>query len=264
LTEKFRACNTKLSVMLLDGREPLRHLRLEGTRNLRDIGGYLTVEGRRTRWRTVFRSDCLNRLAPTAQTWLLEGGLRTVIDLRDDTEVAEAANVFAASPRVSYRRVPLFVSPQSDGAEPPTLGQVYRRILDERQCRVRAAFAELLAPGRLPALIHCVGGKDRTGLLVALLLSVAKVPRETIVEDYALSATCLGEKFVEEGRRWAAKRGWAWERYGHLWDCTPELMVEALDYLDHRYGGAEQYLTGIGLSAEQLERLREAITEPTG
>jgi protein-tyrosine phosphatase len=248
--------------MLVESDEPLRHLRLEGTRNLRDIGGYLTSDGRRTRWRTVLRSDGLHRLPPAAQARLIELGLRTVLDLRNDAESAAALNVFAAATQVRYQRIPILVTPPPDGVEPPPLDAGYRHILDQRQECVRAVFAELLAPGGLPALIHCVAGKDRTGLVAALLLAVARVPRETIAADYALSAACLGDEYLDEGRRWAAGRGWAWERYGHLWGCPPEAILNALDHIDRRYGGVERYLTGLGLTAYQLDTLREEFTEP--
>src|SRR5215211_6384795 len=83
-----------------------RVIQLNGVKNLRDLGGYPTVDGRLTRWRTLFRSDCLDQLDTAGQEWLVDNGLRTAIDLRGDWEVEARPNVFDASERLRYRRVP--------------------------------------------------------------------------------------------------------------------------------------------------------------
>ena len=237
-----------------------RHLPLEGTRNLRDIGGYPAANGRQTRWGTLFRSDCPDRLSPAGQTWLLDANLRTVIDLRDREEVAERPNIFADSLRVRYRHLPLFDGPPPD-AVPPELDVGYWRILEGRQPRVRAVFEALVEPDALPALIHCHAGKDRTGVIVALALAAVGVPHPTVAADYALSATCLGAPYVEETRAWFTLKGWSWEDYGHLAGAPAELMLALLSQVDRRYGSVPGYLTSIGLSPGQLERLRELLTE---
>src|SRR5574338_1608223 len=86
---------------------PSRHLPLAGTRNLRDVGGYPAAGGRRTRWRTLLRSDELTRLPEHAQRELVEMGLRQVIDLRWPDELERSPNVFARSPEVRYTPLPL-------------------------------------------------------------------------------------------------------------------------------------------------------------
>ena len=99
-----------------------RHLNLEGTYNLRDTGGYPTLDGRAIRWRTFFRSDSLHRLPPVAQTTLMGYGVRTVIDLRRSDELQVAPNVFASSSDVVYHHVSLLLDTPPDPAEvPPAL-----------------------------------------------------------------------------------------------------------------------------------------------
>src|SRR3954451_2943063 len=87
----------------------LRHLDLAGTYNLRDTGGYRTLDGRTTRWHTFFRSDSLHRIPRAAQMTLLNYGVRTVIDLRRSDELHVAPNVFAGAPEVAYHQVSLLV-----------------------------------------------------------------------------------------------------------------------------------------------------------
>src|SRR2546423_9737751 len=100
----------------------IRHLNLEGTYNLRDTGGYRTLDGRTTRWHTFFRSDSLHRIPRAAQMTLLNYGVRTVIDLRRSDELHVAPNVFAGAPDVAYHQVSLLVdAPPNRGARPRPL-----------------------------------------------------------------------------------------------------------------------------------------------
>jgi protein-tyrosine phosphatase len=238
--------------------EPERRLLLEGIINLRDVGGYATTDGRHTRWRTLFRSGCVDRLSRAGQEWLIQAGLRTVIDLRDDVEIATRPNVFADSARVRYRRVPVFDEPLPDELPPP-LEVGYWRML-ERHVRVKRVFETLLEPEALPVLIQCHAGKDRTGMVVALILAAVGVPHLTVADDYALSAECLGAEFLDETRTWFEGRGWSWEEYAHLSGSPAELMLDVLAGVDRRYGGAPEYLASIGLRPGDVEALRERLT----
>jgi protein-tyrosine phosphatase len=232
---------------------------LTGTRNLRDLGGYPTVDGRLTRWRTVYRSDCLDQLDAAGQTWLIEAGLRTIVDLRGDREVAAQPNVFANSTHVEYRRIPFWDQPPPADFEDPDLTNGYTRELDDCGDTLAAIFSALIEPEALPALIHCAAGKDRTGVVVALLLEAAGVTREAISQDYALSAECLGPENVAQGRIWVAQLGREWERWAHTFDTPPERMLKTLDYLDQHFGGVGPYLLGHGLDAHPLDRLRRLL-----
>jgi len=234
-----------------------RHLQLEGARNLRDIGGYRTTDGRVTRWNMVYRSDCLDRLGTQGQAWLVNNGLKTAIDLRSFNELKTRPSVFSNGAHVTTRHVPIFDDDLPDNVDPPPLDVGYRRMLFERTERVRRVFEVLLEPDVVPAAIFCAAGKDRTGITIALLLGALGVPNETIIEDWALSATCLGEPYKLEGRQWAEGKGWVWERVASQFDCEPALMQELLEELDRDFGGASGYLERCaGLQAAQLEQLR--------
>ncbi len=162
---------------------PERVLPLAGARNLRDLGGYPTVDGRRTRWRILFRADGLHRLEPEGRTALLAAGVRTVVDLRRDDESREHPNPFAGVPEVRYARISLQDVPLEQLAELSSLEDVYRSILENGRAQVADVFRALFAPGALPGVFHCTAGKDRTGIIAALVLSAAGVPEEVVVED---------------------------------------------------------------------------------
>jgi protein-tyrosine phosphatase len=242
--------------------EPTRLVALRGTRNLRDLGGYPTIDGRYTRWQTLYRSDCLDQLDEDGQAWLVGAGLRTIIDLRDDGEVAERPNVFADSLRIAYVRIPLWDEPLRPD-KTPNIADGYLGELDERGERLCAIFKAVVEPAALPALIHCAAGKDRTGLAVALLLAAAGVTSDAISQDYALSAHCLGPTYLAEGRTWALNQGRDWAAWAHVFETPPERMLKTLDYVDQQFGGIEAYLADHGLERDQLERLRDLLVMDT-
>ncbi len=240
---------------------PTRHLQLEGTYNVRDTGGYATADGRVTRWRTLLRGDSLHRLTPEGQAELIDAGLRTVIDLRRESERESAVNVFAASDRVRYLNISLLdgtadVTP--DG--PRTLDAIYAGILAGAQAQLRILFAALAEPDALPVLIHCAAGKDRTGVVVALLLGNAGVPTATIAADYALSESYLGDGFVAEVRERIVASGGDWESYAPLMGSPEDLMLQTLAAVETRYGGVPHYLRAIGVPEETLAILRATLT----
>lgn len=235
---------------------PQRHLKLAGTYNFRDVGGYPTRNGGATRWRTLFRSDSPHRLSEPDRASLIKGGLRTAIDLRQAEELAEAANVFAASAQVAYRHLPLLNDTPSMPEVLPALVEIYRIILDDRGDQVGAVLATLAAPGGLPAVVNCTAGKDRTGLITALVLGLAGVPEEVIVADYALSGACLEGVYLEEARERAEAQGFS---YDLLVLCDPDFMRVTLAHLKARYGGIEAYARATGLGDAEIDRLRRAM-----
>jgi protein-tyrosine phosphatase len=243
--------------------EPRRVVALAGTYNLRDVGGYPTEDGRRTRWRTLFRSDSLHRLAVTEQATLIGMGLRTVIDLRYDRELADAPSVFADSRRLRYLNLPLVPGPSEPRQEVefPSLEDVYKRIVDTRSAELTNIVRALAAPGALPALLHCTAGKDRTGVVVALLLRLVEVDAETIAADYAATEACLAGEFMDNFRRETEARGIDWQAYQGLLVCPPEFMLRFLEYVDETYGGVHACLTRAGVANEMIETLRAGLLE---
>jgi protein-tyrosine phosphatase len=231
---------------------PDRHLPLDGTRNLRDVGGYAAAGGRRTRWRTLLRSDELTRLPDHAQARLVELGIRQVIDLRWPEELERAPNVFLRSDRVRYTPISLL-------ADDPTphggLVGMYRHVFDVRAAQLGQVARALLADDGVPAIIGCAAGKDRTGVTIALLLDLAGVDHPTIVEDYARSAAYFAEParvIIDEDD---------WRHPELIVESEPVYMRVALDHLAREHGGARALLRRQGLTDAELDRLVEQLTE---
>ncbi|MDP7396453.1 MAG: tyrosine-protein phosphatase [Lentisphaeria bacterium] len=251
-----------------DGRQPKRHLRLEGTYNVRDIGGYRTTDGRHTRWRRLLRADSLHRLTPASQAALVDYGVRTVIDLRFAHELASEPNVFANSTAAAYHHMDMIgdaLQAELDGL-PPAAGhlerilRIYTMMIDHRQRRLCEILSMLATPGVLPALVHCRGGKDRTGVIAAFALGLVGVPAETIAEDYALSARFLLKRSLDEQAPDLEAHYTSEQEYQRDC-CPPDVMLGTLRHLDECYGGPQAYLLEGGLSPEQIERLRNELVE---
>src|SRR5688572_11475261 len=166
-----------------------RVLGWDGCLNARDLGGYPTRNGQETRWGAIVRSDNLTPLTAAGRQALVAYGVRTVIDLRRPSETAEFANPYAEpGPHdVAYANVP-FERPAADpDREPDSLAAQYRWMLDTFPGGVAAIVTAIARAPAGGVLIHCMGGKDRTGLIAALLLDLAGVERAVIGEDYALT-----------------------------------------------------------------------------
>lgn len=237
-----------------------RRLNLDGVYNLRDIGGY-SVPGGRTRPRTILRADSPHRLSPAALAALNDLGLRTTIDLRRDAECAVAPSVFRADGTIRYVHLPLQGEATGGGPRPATLRATYSHMLAEAQPAIVAVLRTLAQPAALPALVHCTAGKDRTGLIIALLLGLAGVTPTVIAADYALSAQYLGEAYRAEARLRAEAAGIPWAAYQQFLICPPDLMLDTLDELEQTYGGVRAYLSAAGLHAAELDHLTAALVE---
>ena len=246
--------------------QPTRHLELEGTYNVRELGGYRTSDGRTTRWKTFLRADRLHQLSAESQAALIEYGLRTVIDLRGITELHERPDVFAGSSRVRYYHQALAGDTPAEelAGHPPPEDSTERRAwgyavtLDHRGAQFRETLATLSDPAAQMALFHCAGGTDRTGITAALLLGIAGVPAETIVEDYALSARYLIDMYFAEYE--SPEEDFTWQQYQQKY-CPPVVMEKTLQHLEERYGGVETYVRAIGLTKDQVNSLRNALVQ---
>lgn len=238
-----------------------RHLAWEACYNARDLGGLPIHLGGQTRWQAVIRTDLLNRLTSSGQRALLDYGVRTVIDLRGPKEVQAEPSHFVNmdNAALTYLHLPL------EKYDPPvsalisqatTRAEVYCIILDHYPDAVAEVLRALAnaRPGGI--VIHCHSGKDRTGIVAALLLSVAGVDRKTIVADYAESQVRLWplyEKHVQEAGGEDKLGFW------HRPTATAEMMQTTLTHLDTKYDGVRNYLLAAGLSAADLERLQNRL-----
>ena len=244
---------------------PQRHLPLEGSYNVRDLGGYQTSNGGMTRWKTILRSGDMHDLTLKSRAALVDYGVRTVVDLRRDTELEEKPNDFADSPGVSYHHHDIWgklIAPARSDYDDASVWWLshYRMLLDERRSQVCDAFATVADPDNWPVVFHCAAGKDRTGVVAGLVLSLAGVPSAMIAEDYALSAHFLLDRFLAVTPPEEVPIDFGWREYQRE-HCPPEAMRMTLKHLESMYGGAEGYLVGGGVSQAQIDSMRSAFLE---
>lgn len=250
-----------------------RKLPLEGPRNFRDLGGYPTQDGRRVRWGQLFRADSLAELTDDDIAYLGRIGLARVIDLRGDDEIQESPNRLAGRTGFAYAHRPIgeeglapsewwrrFEAGEFGEIDASWLVRGYRKTLDERAARVGGVLRELAGEGT-PAVFHCTAGKDRTGVISALVLLLLGVPREIVVGDYSLTALYTGNR-IPAADKWFAERGLDPEIAANVLSARRESMEETLAHLDAEHGGAERYvLEKAGLGEQEILALREWLIE---
>ena len=230
-----------------------RHIRLQGAFNVRDLGGYRTAPGGETPWRTFLRADALHEITAADMATLLELGLSAVIDLRSAAEIERQPSRFAAHDSVSYSQISLFdglapVDAFMAGAGGLSLSARYIDAMERcRPALVKVVHAIADAPDGL-VLFNCTAGKDRTGIVAALLLSLAGVERDDIAADYALTAT-IARPLMDRLKLQAMTRGLDEATSGRLLSSEAEAMHQLLAHIDGRYGGFRTYLEESGLAA---------------
>jgi protein-tyrosine phosphatase len=220
--------------------------------NFRDLGGYETVGGRRVRPRAVFRSGPLQRLTAADLERTRKLGVRTVIDLRSTDELT-AWGRFPQTDHVAFHHIPLY--------EAETRTDGYAQMATDGRAALASAL-RVIAAGDEAVVFHCGSGKDRTGILAALLLSTLGVPDDTIGADYQLSELAL-----EPSIAWAEVNDEAMAAaLAHLAPAkrrsAPETITVLLDTLRERHGSIDGFLADAGLEPAVLETLRARYLEP--
>ena len=251
-----------------------RHVRFEACFNFRDLGGYQTAGGHRVRWATLYRSDTLHRLTATDAEAFNALGLRTVIDLRSLTEIDQFGRLGVTRGDLTWRSVPMLDNVRlalPDPSDPPvvpsrpdpaTPGEPYVRIAEEFAPSVVAVFGILAGEDALPAVFHCTSGKDRTGILAALVLEVLGVADEVIASDYVLTA-----KAGPRSLRWIQANEPSFADFlvhipAERRAVRPERILGFLDELRAKYGSIPEFLMRSGVAAAQLDALRDRLVEP--
>ncbi len=237
-----------------------RHLTWDGCANVRDLGGHQTPYGE-TRWGAIVRADAIRRLTDAGWEELVGHGVSTIVDLRMDEELeadppAELpvevvhVNVLAGSPSDYGEQLDALVDTVDTAAEKTRV--VYIDFLERFGPKWAAAIRAIADAPSGGVVVHCQGGKDRTGLVVALLLSIAGVSNEEIAADYALSERNL----VVRQAQWESEASddAERERRRQIGRTPPEAMVGVLDELDARYGGVREFLLAQGAADDELDR----------
>ena len=245
------------------GYEELRRLAFAGALNFRDIGGYPAAGGTVTRWRAVYRSDSLHYLTE-ADLAAFDGlGVTAIYDLRRPAEIAQLPG-----PRghVSLEILggDLSQAPAGELQTRPDgeqwLAADYRSMLTGAAPVFGRLFTHLADETRLPAVVHCLAGKDRTGMAIALLLTALGVDRATVLDDYELTSHCQAAR-VPEVVEILARLGIGRPAARALISTPRWTMDQALRELDEKHGGIREYLLGPGgMTPQALHALRAHLT----
>lgn len=256
-----------------------RVITMDSLTNFRDMGGYLTVDGKRTKWGRLLRSAAHDSITDRDAALLQKIGLKTVIDYRSSYEVAEHADREVEG--VTYKSLrPLenpnatnildvqqTISMNSEADAVARLTGINQQLASDAYCNsiYHEVMKVVLDPAQVPVVQHCTAGKDRVGVGSATILLALGVPRDTIIADYLLS---------NENQVSVSKLGSAAAASGM--EITPEMakMFEALakvraeylqaffDTIDTKFGGTEGYLKqGLGLTDADLAKMKELYLE---
>jgi len=251
-----------------------RILTFDGIANFRDIGGYYTHDGQYVRWGRIFRSGDTGSASDADLRRLSQMGVQFICDLRSDLEVADkpdrnpdSANNIVHLPvqaninRADRFRLLVMTRPQLE----ELVVDLYTQIILEQNAPVMGDILRQLAdPNNLPALIHCTAGKDRTGILIGLLLSVLGVPDDVIIADYTLSNYYYQNfyDFAAHSTKQMAAIGFTPDDVQPLILARPHNMQQTLAYIQKQYGSVESYLKEkAGIDDKILEQLKTNLLE---
>ena len=246
-----------------------RDLVWDGLLNVRDLGGHPTEDGSQTRYGSIIRADSVRQLSDQGWAALVDYGVKTIVDLRTNDELA--ADPPAELP-AEVLHIPFFETDTDDWKDvearldaaarsapdvPTATREVYLIFLEHFGHNVAAAIRAVADAPEGGVVIHCAGGKDRTGLLTALLLHVAGVGIEEIAADYALSEDRLRPRHEQ----WfaEAESEEELERLKRIAQTPAASMTGVFAELERRHGGIEGYLREAGVSEAELERARARL-----
>jgi len=247
---------------------PRRLIGLEAVHNFRDLGGYPTAGGRSTKWRTLFRSDGLYRLrGADDMSRVMQLGLKSVIDLRTEREQREQGIFPTDDIEVTFHHLSIVDVTWSDTETPEFDDEVeflvwgYRDMLEIGSSRFADAMHVLAQTDSLPAVFHCAAGKDRTGVLAALLLSSLGVDDAHICADYGLTQDAMQRTIA-----WSkVHRPELAERYATIpkayLAADPRAMQIILTELAQQHGSVRNYVREIGVADATVEALGNLLLE---
>ena len=255
-------------------------IELEGAVNVRDVGGMPAADGGETVYGRLLRSENLQELTPADVGRLVgEYGLTTVVDLRSTVELTtEGPAPLDAVASVRHAHHPVlreFLDASQTAsaalltealeadrerfADDPMCGH-YLGYLENRPEEVIGALRSITtAPGA--AIVHCAAGKDRTGVVIALALTIAGVPREAIVADYVATNERI-EAIIERLSRSKMYGGTVTTKPVRAHEARAETMRAFLEQLDARYGGLKPWLSNQGFTDDEVATLRARLRQP--
>ena len=228
-----------------------RRILFENIINCRDLGGYPCAGGGVTQFGRLLRCGIPRDPSSADMEKVKALGIKTVIDLRGDLEAVERPSAFSYdSNDIRYIQISLLeVNPAITRPDVP-LRDIYTHSVEtygENYAKVISAFAEI----ETPTFFHCFLGKDRTGILASMLLSLAGVCGEDIIADYQVSGTYLNPFYKKELEE---DTGLIWENSDDHLQSHPHNIETLHAFIEQKYGGIPEYLRFFGVSDEEIKR----------
>jgi protein-tyrosine phosphatase len=237
-----------------------RWVQLDGAFNFRDLGGYVAGAGT-TVWGSVFRSDALHHLSAEDVRRLSAIGIRQVIDLRSPEEIAAVGRGCLAEEGIDYVWAPVLQSTSGEAEGAPTspdLAERYMWYLDVGRGAFVDAIEVLAESGPGAVVFHCTAGKDRTGVLAALLLATLGVSEDDIASDYALTGRAL-PSIIERLSRDPIHGAAVAQAPPDRRIVSADTMRRFLQLLSDRHGGAAPWMATAGVSSTSIDALRDRL-----
>ncbi|MFI5983940.1 tyrosine-protein phosphatase [Streptomyces sp. NPDC051555] len=237
-----------------------RHIEFDRLHNFRDLGGYRTADGSTLGWGRLYRADSLGKLAGDDWERFLGLGIRTVIDLRYPWEIDAKGRVPEVD-RFAYANFSIEHRPYDQAEIDPGvdpwryLADRFAEVAEDGVDEIRRAI-ELIAADPGPTVFHCTSGKDRTGLIAALVLTHLGVPEEQVLADFALTELATA-RLADDWRAAHPDRTLNWPSYGR---APAEVMELVLADLSARHGSVDAYLTDrVGITTATTAALRARL-----
>ena len=235
-------------------------LNLTGAKNIRDLGGYRTIDGHVTRTHALLRADTLHNLTEEDGMQLYQYGLRCIIDLRSIDEVQREPDWLPLRyPDIEYLNVPIQDHVRAARYKeefPPSMWQLYCWLLEDSKDSFLRIFQTILCYTEVCVLFHCSGGKDRTGTVAMLLLKLAGVDEETIIGDYSATEELMKDIFPRQVADLEA-RGLVVP--GYIMESPPKNMEITLNYLRENYESIEAYFSSLKLTMKEINCLKKQL-----